>query len=64
MKMGFYLPIYHCAEKIQKWYYTALEFCARRRQASQAKQTLTVVISIQLAPSYPEKSGERNSNAR
>ena len=40
-------------EKVQKLYYTALEFHARRRQANQeqAKQALTVVISIQLAPS-------------
>ena len=36
-----------------KYFYTALEFRARRRQANQvqAKQALTVVIIIQFAPS-------------
>ena len=40
-------------EKVQKWYYTSLKFRPRRRQANQkqAKQALTVVIIIQLAPS-------------
>ena len=40
-------------EKVQKQYCTALEFHTRRRQANQeqAKQALTAVIIIQLAPS-------------
>ena len=37
---GLYDKLVMEKEKIQKWYYTALEFCARRRQANQeqAKQ--------------------------
>ena len=40
-------------EKVQKWYYTALEFRTRRYQANQeqAKHALTAVLIIQLAPS-------------
>ena len=39
-------------EKVQKLYHIALEFRASRRQANQeqAKQALTVVTIIQLAP--------------
>ena len=42
-----------------------MEFRTRRRQATQeqAKQALTAVIVIQLAPNVPEKSGGWNSNA-
>ena len=50
--MQFFIKL-HTIEKVQKYYHTALEFRKRRRQANQeqAKQALSVVVIIQLAPS-------------
>ena len=44
--------MFYAIEKVQKLYYRALKFRARRRQANQQQvtQALTVIIILQLAP--------------